>query len=157
MPASSLVRLVSVAALLAVAACGASQPAASEPPRLTSADHARPAAVLAPTIVNGTGRPDADVSAVVKASLAKQLDASPTAKLSLVPVVEPATALGGDLSVSVKLEVRNERGEVVGTIRKTATRAGAKIGDRAAEDELLARAVEDAASDFAAHAEAFAR
>lgn len=157
MPATFFSRFASVSALLVVAACGgaAAQPAASEPTKLTSAsaDHAsRPAAVLAPRMVNGSGRPDADVAPIVKAALAKKLDAAPDAKLTLVPVLEPATALGGDLSLSVRLEVHRANGELVASIRKTVGKPGAKPGDRAAEDELLARAVEDAAADFAAHA-----
>ncbi len=153
MPAFRFARFASVSALLFAAACGGSQPAQSEPPKLTSADHARPAANLAPRIVNGTGRPDADVTPIVKAALAKKLDASPDAKIAIVPVLEPATALAGDLSVSVRLEIRNANGDLVASVRKTVAKPGAKPGDRAAEDELLARAVEDAAGDFAAHAD----
>jgi hypothetical protein len=150
-----LSRIASVSALVFVAACGGGQPS-QEAPRLTSAEHAKPAAVLAPKIVNGTGRPDADVAPIVRAALERRVASAPDATLSLVPVLEPATALGADLAVAVKLEVR-KGGEVVGTIRKTVAKPGAKVGDRAAEDELYARAVEDAAADFASHAESFGK
>jgi hypothetical protein len=91
----------------------------------------------------------------VKAALAKKLDAAPGGKLALVPVLEPPTQIGGDLSVSVKLEIRRSNGDLVASIRKTVAKPGAKPGDRAAEDELLGRAVEEAAADFAAHVDAF--
>ncbi len=156
MPAFTFSRIASISALLVVAACGGSQPEPSSAARVTSAEHARASADLAPRIVNGFGRPDADVAPIVKAALAKKLDAAPAGNgLALVPVLEPPTQLAGDLSVSVKLEIRKPSGDLVASIRKTVAKPGAKAGDRAAEDELLARAVEEAAADFAAHADAF--
>jgi hypothetical protein len=159
MPAFVFSRIASISALLVVAACGASQPAPSEPSsaaRVTSASPARASAELAPRIVNDFGRPDGDVAPIVRAALAKKLDASPGGTLAIVPVLEPPTQIGADLSVSVKLEIRRANGELVASIRKTVAKPGAKPGDRAAEDELLGRATEEAAADFASHADAFA-
>lgn len=135
-------RLLALSLAIFLVACGgATAPAQAE---LTSS----PAASRGATrLMNGTGRPDAEIVPIIDRALENKPAAS---RFALVVVLEPPTAIGTGVSVSAKLDVRSKKDDSqVVTIRKTVSQPNASPDDRKVVDELLGRAISEAADDAA--------
>ena len=162
--------------LLAVAACGgqAPAPASSAVPtaplvigKRTAPRACVPAArvyVTLTPLTNKTGRPTAELDAIVRSAIVRKLEAAPEVVLSkeshvagrcelvLGPGVRAFEYGGGNLRVSFDLSVRRPDGTLIGGAPKSLSKEGVGNADHASEDQVLTRAAELAAEDLIARA-----